>query len=40
MNRFLVGNRSERDHGGDIGVDGWLILGCICGASGCIISCW
>jgi len=25
--RFLVGNRREGDHWGDIGVDGWIILG-------------
>jgi len=23
---FLVGNRWERDHWGDLGVDGWIIL--------------
>ena len=23
------GNRRERDHGGDLGVDGWIILGWI-----------
>ena len=23
------GNRRERDHWGDLGVDGWIILGCI-----------
>jgi len=22
------GNRRERDHWGDLGVDGWIILGC------------
>ena len=27
--RFLVGNRTERDHWGDLGVDVWLILGWI-----------
>ena len=27
--RVLVGNRRERDHWGDIGVDGWIILGLI-----------
>ena len=26
----LVGNRRERDHRGDLGVDGWIILGWIC----------
>jgi len=25
--RFLVGNRREGDHWGDLGVDGWIILG-------------
>jgi len=25
--RVLVGNRSEGDHWGDLGVDGWIILG-------------
>ena len=25
--RILVGNRRERDHWGDLGVDGWIILG-------------
>jgi len=24
------GNRRERDHLGDLGVDGWIILGWIC----------
>ena len=27
--RVLVGNRSEGDHCGDLGVDGWIILGWI-----------
>jgi len=27
--RVLVGNRRERDHWGDFGVDGWIILGWI-----------
>ena len=27
--RVLVGNRRERDHWGDLGVDGWIILGWI-----------
>ena len=25
----LVGNRTERDYWGDLGVDGWIILGWI-----------
>ena len=28
--RVLVGNRREGDHWGDLGVDGWIILGWIC----------
>jgi len=27
--RVLVGNRRKRDHWGDLGVDGWIILGWI-----------
>ena len=27
--RVLVGNPGERDHWGDLGVDGWIILGMI-----------
>jgi len=27
--RFLVGKRREGDHWGDLGVDGWIILGWI-----------
>jgi len=27
--RVLVGNRRERAHWGDLGVDGWIILGWI-----------
>ena len=27
--RVLWGNRRERDHWGDLGVDGWIILGWI-----------
>ena len=29
--RVLVGNRRERDHWGDLGVDGWIVLGWISG---------
>jgi len=29
------GNRRERDHWGDLGVDGWIILGWICRKKGC-----
>jgi hypothetical protein len=25
--KVLVGNRRERDHWGDLGIDGWIILG-------------
>jgi len=32
--RFLVGKRGERDHWGDLGVGGWIILGRICGERG------
>ena len=32
--RVLVGNRRERDHWADLGVDGWIILGRICGERG------
>jgi hypothetical protein len=28
--RVLVGNPEKRDHWGDLGVDGWIILGWIC----------
>ena len=28
------GNRREGNHWGDIGIDGWIILGRICGESG------
>ena len=34
------GNRRERDHWGDLGIDGWIILGWICGERGCIGSWW
>ena len=27
--RFLVGKRRYKDHWGDLGVDGWIILGWI-----------
>ena len=29
------GNRREGDHWGDLGVDGWIILGWICGMWAC-----
>jgi len=29
VHRFLVGNGRERDHSGDLGVNGWIILGWI-----------
>ena len=29
--RVLVGNRREGDHWGDLGVDGWIVLGWISG---------
>jgi hypothetical protein len=29
------GNRRERDHWGDLGVDGWIILGCDLQEVGC-----
>ena len=35
MGRRSIGswweNRRERDHWGNLGVGGWIILGCICG---------
>ena len=31
MYRILVGNRREKDHWGGLGVDGWILLGCISG---------
>ena len=34
------GNCKERDHWGNLGVDGWIILGKICGERGCIGSWW
>ena len=34
------GNWRERDQWGDLGVDGWIILGRICGERGCIGSWW
>ena len=34
------GNRREGDHWGDLGVDGWIILGWICEERGCIGSWW
>ena len=30
---YLLGNRRERDHCGDLGVGRWIILGRICGES-------
>ena len=32
------GNRGEGDHWGDLGVDGWIILGCI--SRGCDVGIW
>ena len=34
------GNRRERDHWGDLGIDGWIILGWIFGESVFIVSLW
>jgi len=34
------GNRRERDHWGDLGVNGLINLGWISGERGCIVSCW
>jgi len=34
------GNWREGDQWGDLGVDGWIILGWICGERGCIGSWW
>jgi len=31
------GNRRERDHWGDLGVDGWIILRWICRVAGCFV---
>jgi len=30
MYRVLVGKPEGRNHWGDLDVDGWIILGCIC----------
>ena len=34
---YWWGYREEGDHWGDLGVDGWIILGWICEAKGCIV---
>ena len=31
---YWWGNRRDRDHRGDLGVDGWIILAWICGSRG------
>jgi len=38
VNRALVENRRVGDHWGDLGVDGWLILGCI--TKNCDVGIW
>ena len=34
MYRILVGQPKGKNHWGDVGVDGWIILVCICGERG------
>ena len=38
--RVLVGKPEGKNHWGDLGVDGWIILGWTCGEKGCIGSWW
>jgi len=38
--RVLVGEPEGKNHWGDLGVDGWIILGWICEERGCIGSWW
>jgi hypothetical protein len=36
----LVRKPEGRDNCGDLGVDGWIILGRICGGGRCIVASW